>query len=83
MENYIMEALEQGCIWPSTSPAASAFFFVKKKDGGLCPCIDYRGLNVIIKKLPYPSPLVPVALESGRETSGRLPLSPQRGTMNT
>ncbi len=45
MEEYIKEALNQGFIHPSTSPAASSFFFVAKKDGGLRPCIDYRVLN--------------------------------------
>lgn len=35
MEEYVKEALEQGYIRPSTSPAASSFFFVQKKDGGL------------------------------------------------
>ncbi|KAI4881834.1 hypothetical protein NFI96_012615 [Prochilodus magdalenae] len=47
METYIKEALDLGYIRPSTSPAAAGFFFVKKKDGGLRPCIDYRGLNAI------------------------------------
>ncbi|KAK3538694.1 hypothetical protein QTP86_013036 [Hemibagrus guttatus] len=42
MEEHIKEALAQGYICPSTSPAASSFFFVAKKDGGLRPCIDYR-----------------------------------------
>ncbi len=45
MEEYIEEALQQGYICPSTSPAASSFFFVAKKDGGLQPCIDYQALN--------------------------------------
>ncbi len=47
MEEYIEEALKQGYIVPSTSPAASSFFFVAKKDGSLRPCIDYRKLNEI------------------------------------
>ncbi|XP_067233064.1 uncharacterized protein [Chanodichthys erythropterus] len=63
MEEYIKEALEQGYIRPSTSPAASSFFFVAKKDGGLRPCIDYRALNKITIKFRYPLPLVPAALE--------------------
>ncbi|KAK3505766.1 hypothetical protein QTP70_004100 [Hemibagrus guttatus] len=63
MEEYIKEALEQGYIRPSTSPAASSFFFVAKKDGGLRPCIDYRALNRITVKFRYPLPLVPAALE--------------------
>ncbi|KAK3511178.1 hypothetical protein QTP70_032223, partial [Hemibagrus guttatus] len=63
MEEYIQEALSQGYIRPSTSPAASSFFFVAKKDGGLRPCIDYRALNQITVKFRYPLPLVPSALE--------------------
>ncbi|KAK3560575.1 hypothetical protein QTP86_010914 [Hemibagrus guttatus] len=63
MEEYIKEALAQGYIRPSTSPAASSFFFVAKKDGGLRPCIDYRALNQITVKFRYPLPLVPAALE--------------------
>ncbi|KAK3519563.1 hypothetical protein QTP86_000840 [Hemibagrus guttatus] len=57
------EALAQGYIRPSTSPAASSFFFVAKKDGGMRPCIDYRALNKITVKFRYPLPLVPSALE--------------------
>ncbi|KAK3547304.1 hypothetical protein QTP86_018825 [Hemibagrus guttatus] len=57
------EALDQGYIRPSTSSAASSFFFVAKKDGGLRPCIDYRALNRITVKFRYPLPLVPAALE--------------------
>ncbi|KAL0152701.1 hypothetical protein M9458_052424, partial [Cirrhinus mrigala] len=45
MEVYITEALNQGFTRPSTSPAASSFFFVGKKDGGLRLCTDYRQLN--------------------------------------
>ncbi|KAI5606732.1 hypothetical protein C0J50_7543 [Silurus asotus] len=67
MEEYVQQALRQGFIAPSTSPAASSFFFVGKKDGGLCPCIDYRQLNSQIAFLPYPLPLVPAALEDLRE----------------
>ncbi|KAK1787438.1 hypothetical protein P4O66_002736 [Electrophorus voltai] len=45
IEDYMQEALEQGFIRPSTSPLAARFFFVKKKGGGLWPCINYRALN--------------------------------------
>lgn len=47
METYVSESLGQGYIQPSTSPASSSFFFVKNKDGGLRPCIDYQGINQI------------------------------------
>ncbi|XDV31537.1 hypothetical protein PO909_002528 [Leuciscus waleckii] len=66
MEEYVEEALRQGYIRPSTSPAASSFFFVGKKDGGLRPCIDYRILNAATVKYRYPLPLVPSALEQLR-----------------
>ncbi|KAK3526426.1 hypothetical protein QTP70_025456 [Hemibagrus guttatus] len=36
---------------------------VKEKDGGLRPCIDYRGLNAITVRYPYPLLLVPTTLE--------------------
>ncbi|KAL0187602.1 hypothetical protein M9458_014701, partial [Cirrhinus mrigala] len=66
MKAYIEEELAKGFIRPSTSPASAGFFFVKKKDGGLRPCIDYRGLNEITVKFRYPLPLVPAALEQLR-----------------
>ncbi|KAK3514953.1 hypothetical protein QTP86_005045, partial [Hemibagrus guttatus] len=66
MEEYIETALAAGHIRPSTSLAAAGFFFVGKKDGGLRPCIDYRGLNAITIPYPYPLPLVPAALEQLR-----------------
>ncbi|KAK3522496.1 hypothetical protein QTP86_016149 [Hemibagrus guttatus] len=66
MEDYIEGALAAGHIRPSMSPAATGFFFVEKKDGGLRPCIDNRGLNAIIVRYPYPLPLVPAALEQLR-----------------
>ncbi len=66
MRTYIEEELAKGFIRPSTSPASAGFFFVKKKDGGLRPCIDYRSLNDITIKFRYPLPLVPSALEQLR-----------------
>ncbi|KAL0173533.1 hypothetical protein M9458_029501, partial [Cirrhinus mrigala] len=66
MNKYIQEELAKGFIRPSTSPASAGFFFVKKKDSGLRPCIDYRALNAITVKYRYPLPLVPSALEQLR-----------------
>ncbi|CAM4349732.1 unnamed protein product [Leuciscus chuanchicus] len=43
--------------------AGAGFFFVKKKDGSLRPCIDYRGLNEITVKNRYPLPLMASAFE--------------------
>lgn len=66
MNTYIKEQLAKGFIRPSTSPASAGFFFLKKKDGGLRLCINYRSLNEITVKFRYPLPLVPAALEQLR-----------------
>ncbi|KAK1795652.1 hypothetical protein P4O66_001142 [Electrophorus voltai] len=66
MGQYIKEALHQGYICPSTSPALASVFFVKKKDGGPRPCMDYRGLNELLIPYTYPLPLIPTALEQLR-----------------
>ncbi len=56
MEKYISDSLAAKIIRPSSSPAG--FFFVKKKDRSLRPCIDYRGLNNMTVKNTYPLPLM-------------------------
>ncbi|CAJ0916590.1 unnamed protein product [Ranitomeya imitator] len=58
MSEYVQENLARGFIQKS-SPAGAGFFFVKKKDGSLRLCIDYRGLNNIMVKNKYPLPLIP------------------------
>lgn len=62
MRAYIEEELAKGFIRPSTSTTSAGFFFVQEKDGGLLPCIDYRGPNEIMVKFRYPLPLDPAAL---------------------
>ncbi len=66
MNKYIQEELAKGFIRHSTSPASAGFFFVKKKEGRLHLCINYRGLNEITVKFRYPLHLVPSALEQLR-----------------
>ena len=39
------EMLDLGHIRPSYSPFNSLAVLVKKKDGTLCMCIDYKALN--------------------------------------
>ncbi|MBW0588524.1 hypothetical protein O181_128239 [Austropuccinia psidii MF-1] len=38
---YISENVEKGFIRPSSSSTGAPVLFVKKKDGGLCLCVDY------------------------------------------
>ena len=45
LKKIIKEQEEKGYIRKSKSPYASAFFFIKKKDGKLQPIQDYRKLN--------------------------------------
>lgn len=55
-KEYIVENLQKGFIAPSTSGFASPVLFVKKPNGSLRFCVDYRKLNHITKKDPYPLP---------------------------
>ncbi|KAL6465619.1 hypothetical protein MHYP_G00257520 [Metynnis hypsauchen] len=42
----------------------AGFFFVRRKDGGLRPCMDYRGLNVITIKVQHPLSIMSTAFEA-------------------
>ena len=57
LKKYVDEKLKQGAIRPSTSPFGSPVLFVKKPDGSLRLCVDYRALNRITTKNRYPLPL--------------------------
>ena len=67
LREYLEENLAKGFISPSDSPAASPILFVKKKDGSLRLCVDYRGLNRITIRNRYPLPLIDELLDRLRE----------------
>lgn len=50
--------LDKGFVRPSTSNCASPVLFVKKKDGTMRLCVDYRALNKITIKNRYPLPRI-------------------------
>ncbi|GKU98441.1 hypothetical protein SLEP1_g11449 [Rubroshorea leprosula] len=52
------ELLEKGFIRSSVSPWGAPMLFVKKKDGSMRLCIDYRELNKVTVKNRYPLPRI-------------------------
>lgn len=46
--------MDKGYIWPSVSPCEVPVLFVKKKDGTLHLCINYRQMNKIKIGNKYP-----------------------------
>lgn len=52
LKNQLQDLQDKGFIKPNTSWGAPVLF-VKKKDGFLRPCIDYRKLNQVTIKNKY------------------------------
>ena len=59
----LWDMLEAGAIRPSQSPWCNVVVLVRKKDGTLCFCVDFRHLNAWTKDL-YPLPRIQEVLES-------------------
>lgn len=57
-KEHLQKLLDTGVITPSSSEWASAPVLVKKKDGSVRYCIDFRDLNSRTVKDCYPLPLI-------------------------
>ena len=60
----LQDLLDAGEIHLSQSPWCNVVVLVRKKDGTLCFCVDFRHLNTWTKKVLYPLPHIQEALES-------------------
>ncbi|KAM7287740.1 retrovirus-related Pol polyprotein from transposon 17.6 [Ixodes scapularis] len=68
IQEQVQEMLNDDIIQPSSSPWASPVVLVKKKDGTLRFCVDYRQLNAVTKKDVYPLPRIDDTLDRLRHS---------------
>ena len=64
VREHLKLMLDAGVIWPSNSQWCNAVVLVRKKDGSLRFCIDFRKLNSLTVKDSHPLPRICVTLES-------------------
>ena len=58
LKDQLQDLLAKGFIRPSVSPWGAPVLFVKKKDGSMRLCIDYRELNKVTVRNRYPLPRI-------------------------
>ena len=64
ISKHIDNMLAQGIVESAASPWASNIVLVRKKDGSLRCCIDYRQLNSVTRKDAYPLPRIDTCLDA-------------------
>ena len=64
IDRQVNNMLEHGIIQESVSAWSSPVVLVKKKDGSMRFCVDYRKLNKVTKKDSFPLPLIADTLDS-------------------
>src|ERR1700738_4618875 len=63
LKKQLTDSLAKGYIQESKSPYGAPVLFVKKKDGTMRMCVDYRALNKITIKNKYPLPRIDELLD--------------------
>ncbi|KAH9671844.1 Endonuclease [Citrus sinensis] len=74
----LQELLDKGFICPSVSPWGAPVLFVKKKDGSMRLCIDYRQLNMVTVKNKYPLPRIDDLFDQLRVTKDDISADPAK-----
>lgn len=64
VDGMVNEMIENKIVRPSESPYASPIVLVKKGNGEDRMCIDYRELNDVTVKQPFPMPIIEELLET-------------------
>ena len=64
VQEHLKMMLDAGAIRPSNSPWCNAVVLVRKKDGSLRFCIDFRRLNSLTRKYSHPLPRIGETLDS-------------------
>ena len=64
VREHLKLMLDAGAICPSNSPWCNAVVLVRKKDGSLRFCIDFRKLNALTCKDSHPLPRISETLDS-------------------
>ena len=63
LKKQLQTLIDNGLVRPSTSPYGAPVLFVKKKDGSMRLCVDYRALNKHTIKNRYPLPRIDELLD--------------------
>ena len=64
LDKEMSRMLEQRVVEPGQSPWASPVVLVRKKDGSIRFCVDYRRLNAVTRFDAYPLPRIDETIES-------------------
>ena len=64
VKQHLQELLEKDIIRPSTSPYASPIVLVRKKNGSLRMCVDFRRLNSKTRRDAFPLPRIDESLDA-------------------
>ena len=64
VKSHIEDLLSKGIIEPSSSPYAAPIVVVRKKNGDIRLCCDYRALNAVTRRDSFPLPRIDDCLDA-------------------